>query len=292
MVAGSSPARRTRRTGKLKIMATIEKFLDLIDKANDRLGCSNGSAWYRGQSDSWDLAPSLMRFYAGHGIEVKEGEAADPREEGFFNEFLFRCPELTLRNISSWELLALMQHYGTPTRLLDWTENLFVAVYFAIAKFINGSLLGDAQPCVYIVNPYKLSKHAIATSDPGLPIVNRNDGLRLVEITTLGTLDYADSFLVKGKWWFRSPLPIASPWQNERIFAQQGFFTVHGLDLAPLNRQPKVSRYVKRVAIAAEVIPEFERMFRAMNLNHYTLFRDYESLSRQLKKKFAKNVDR
>src|SRR5262245_49646803 len=35
---------------------------------------------------------------------------------------------------TSLEWLALMRHYGAPTRLVDWTYSFWIAVYFAVAR--------------------------------------------------------------------------------------------------------------------------------------------------------------
>ena len=55
----------------------------------------------------------------------------------------FRLPSIFQESMRPLERLALLQHYGVPTRLLDITENAFVALYFACcsSKTTNGEVI-------------------------------------------------------------------------------------------------------------------------------------------------------
>lgn len=95
---------------------------------------SNGTSVFRGQSADWNLQPSLVRT-------LKDLE--EPPELWLSDEYLL-LKEFKRRahlyqqdlprddDIVSW--LALMQHHGTPTRLLDFSYSFFVACYFAFAN--------------------------------------------------------------------------------------------------------------------------------------------------------------
>src|SRR5690349_11008168 len=87
---------------------------------------------FRGQADaSWGLVPSMYRGLSPAAVEDWSPQIADA-ERDIFREFNDKS-RLYRQGGDAWEILVLAQHYGTPTRLIDWTTNAHTALYFAAA---------------------------------------------------------------------------------------------------------------------------------------------------------------
>jgi glycine/D-amino acid oxidase-like deaminating enzyme len=86
-----------------------------------------GHALYRGEDDAcYELRSRIGRYQALNAWNTVE------KEKGALEEFKKRSvPFLQAVPRNDWEWLALAQHHGLPTRLLDWTQNPLVAAYFA-----------------------------------------------------------------------------------------------------------------------------------------------------------------
>lgn len=101
-------------------LADYIRIIASISEINKNLLYSD-SVVYRGMADSeYDLLPGLAR------IKKPEHEM----EATLINDFLTRRPD-AFSGLSEFDTLAKMQHYGLPTRLLDFSLNPLVALYFA-----------------------------------------------------------------------------------------------------------------------------------------------------------------
>ena len=107
----------------------MEKFISAIKKEYSREGSAAVSKiYYRGQSNcNYKLMPTLSRKIDGY---IEDDENYIPFEQDIIRRAKLEFPDIFEDN-NYFDEIALMKHYGLPTRLLDVTENPLVALYFA-----------------------------------------------------------------------------------------------------------------------------------------------------------------
>ncbi|MGX8009175.1 FRG domain-containing protein [Mesorhizobium sp. ORM8.1] len=221
--------------------------------------------WFRGaRLDSHQLLPKIMR----------DGRAVDDvfeREKRLLTRFRQRSlaywPAGYPQN--DWEHLFAMQHYGVPTRLLDWSENLFVAAHFAFSNFSEGDA---GQPVIWCVDPVLWNRKTPNLSEFGNSIY---------VLTTAD--DDAEGYRPETtKRRNRTPVAIFGTHNSQRIVAQRGTFFVWGNDTTSLEafaRDSEAHLWKFRIAGARD---ELAASLRFLGFGETMVFPEMPSLAEEL----------
>ena len=250
-----------------KPVTSIIEFLLAVEKVraftpqSDRRG-DDDTVWFRGQhSIDWPLEPKIYR---------PEFSGADEPE----TRDLFQSRAIQLvhgrQPADKWEWYFLMQHHGAPTRLLDWTENPLIALYFAVK---NHRATDDAV--VWLLSPYWLNQQNAYLKKRGVygPILpawsESNQYLLDIESAYMGTA-------IRRK----VPAAIEAPHVDARLHAQASRFVVFGTkcDLAKMfDIRPK-DLGLARIPIPRKNVRSIEEGLADLGIHAASVFPDIGGL--------------
>ena len=241
-----------------------EKYLKLEE---------NEEMWFRGVSNrTHTLTPSLFRCLKKKPPSVN---AIRELESDLFFEFQAKARFAEGVALSDWDVLFLMQHYRAPTRLLDWTEVLQVATYFAVAYRKDK----EGEPArIYATNPYRWNKRHYNSRDLYSP---RNFSWDPKE---KDYYDYGEILVDKAYIDWEFPCALYPPQRDARLSAQKGYFTIHGSDMRPLEKI--AADLIVAIDLDEDAQTDCLREPKYGGVDEFALFPDLEGLSRSLRKKY------
>jgi len=165
----------------------------------------NFSIYFRGEPEDYGDEACLPSLFRERGRWLN-------RERQDFNEACRRCPETLPMRMTMLDRLVEMQHYGLKTRLLDVTENLLTALYFAVSDEQKDVEDG----CLYCICIPKGDVH-----------YGRNaDVQNIAKIAGYGK--HSDNRFWKNIYKRNQILFFKPPFLNSRIRAQQGAMLIFG----------------------------------------------------------------
>lgn len=226
---------------------TLESFIKVVKKYNNKITI------YRGVThESYDLKPSIGR------IKPRRGHTISEEERGMLRWFTERAvPHLTYQPSNEWEWLALAQHHGLPTRLLDWSRNPLVAAYFAVEREIAPNEIRSKKisgnSAIYVYN----SRSAI----------------------TRGNISKPNKSYKKGPWSVNKAVKFVPIHLDSRIIAQFGVSTIHP---DPTNPNPFPMNVISKIVIPHKLRQQWKKDLNGLGINCASLFPDLDNLTKHI----------
>ena len=257
-------------------VASLKTFTEEVEtrmQAAERL-------WYRGcGARSYALTPGLFRHPTRAGIEDLL-----TLEKSLLTSFRHRSlPYLANQPTTDFEWLFLMQHQAVPTRLLDWTENPYVALFFALSSAPIVSRTADGTPeykedcSVWLLDPAIWNRRSLNRVTFSEGILSAGDEL------LKGYAPGTDPRIMN-----TDPIALYGVHNSRRIVAQRGVFVVFGKDLHPMEHIFSAGDYpepaLTKLNIPAAKVADLLKALTSIGVTDSAIYPDLDGLAKEIKR--------
>jgi FRG domain len=240
--------------------------------------------WFRGVSDSrYMLEPGLLRdcSLACGTKYVNRGQIKQLESYMLWRFKAAGLPFAGLTRSSDIDWLFLMQHHGLPTRLLDWSKNALIALYFAVGKHDKK----HTEAAVWAIDPRRLNEACQLGRSITFPHSKQQ---RKIEDYCL--LRYAETDPTY-------PIPLIPNHVSTRLSAQHSRFTFHSDRRGSLNRfatdlfAVDRSWYLVKIVIGPSHQPAILRALRLFGVTQTDIMPGLDSLATEVLQRITFGVD-
>ncbi|WP_461040022.1 FRG domain-containing protein [Spirosoma harenae] len=246
----------------------------------ETMSAANNIIWYRGASNvSYKLLPTLYRHPS-----INDSAVLINQEGEILKRFKQRSlPYITRTTTDDWDFFFLMQHFGVPTRLLDWTENPFVALYFALSgarRNQHGNY--EADVAVWELVPDKWNTKSL--DDISITTVINPDDSLMTGYETKATFARIR----------KQSVAIYGNYNSVRIVAQKGAFVLFGKEIIAMEevfvRDAYPGDCLKKIIIPNGFIEPMMTALSRIGITDSVIFPDLEGLAKEIKRAFKYTI--
>ena len=255
---------------KVKRVDSLEEYISHVEKLRAK---RTKRLWYRGCGNATHkLQPSLYR-HAKH----KTIDEILVLEKELLARFRQRSIPFHSRPMADeWEWLFLMQHYGVPTRLLDWSESPLMALFFAVTSASHkmgktGRPVFKNNACIWLLDPEKWNEHSVDLKSYKGSVLSTDDA------NATAYKPVANTATMKP-----SPIAIYGSHNSQRIVAQRGVFVCFGKNTQPMEVAYNVEQFptdcLMKVVVRKGRLPFLYEALQRQGITDSVVFPDLDGL--------------